>query len=62
MPALGVPRLWFDAVLLEAVIDPTVDAGLWVADQQNTHTQTHYRKHGFVTDEEVETTGEGREI
>jgi predicted GNAT family N-acyltransferase len=35
--------------LLEAVIDPTESAALWVADP-NPRAQAFYRKHGFVAD------------
>lgn len=35
--------------LLEAVLDPTESAALWVADP-NPRAQAFYRKHGFVAD------------
>lgn len=47
--------------LLNAVIDPTAPAALWVADP-NPRAQAFYRKNGFVSDGAVKTEDEVREI
>ena len=47
--------------LLDAVIDRTASAALWVADL-NPRAQAFYRKHGFVTDGTVKTEDDVREI
>jgi GNAT superfamily N-acetyltransferase len=45
----AVQGLGAGAALLEAVIESTVIAGLWVADP-NPRAQAFYRKHGFLPD------------
>jgi ribosomal protein S18 acetylase RimI-like enzyme len=47
--------------LLDAVIDPTAPAVLWVADP-NPRAQGFYRKNGFVNDGRVKTEDDVREI
>ena len=47
--------------LLNAVIDRTAPAALWVADP-NPRAQAFYRKHGFVTDGAVKIEDDVREI
>jgi GNAT superfamily N-acetyltransferase len=47
--------------LLDAVIDPTAPAILWVADP-NPRAQAFYRKHGFVPDGTVQVDNDVREI
>ncbi|WP_233579390.1 GNAT family N-acetyltransferase [Verrucosispora sp. FIM060022] len=47
--------------LLQAVIDPTESAALWVADP-NPRAQAFYRKHGFVADGTVQVEDGVREI
>lgn len=47
--------------LLDAVIDPTSSAALWVADP-NPRAQAFYRKNGFVTDGAVKIEHDVREI
>jgi ribosomal protein S18 acetylase RimI-like enzyme len=47
--------------LLDAVIDRTAPAVLWVADP-NPRAQAFYRKHGFVADGVVKTEDDVREI
>lgn len=47
--------------LLQAVIDPTESATLWVADP-NPRAQAFYRKHGFVADGTVRVEGGVREL
>ena len=49
------------AALLDAVIDPTGPAVLWVADP-NPRAQAFYRKHGFVHDGAVQVENDVREI
>jgi len=49
------------AALLDAVIDPTGPAVLWVADP-NPRAQAFYRKHGFVPDGAVQVEDDVREI
>jgi len=49
------------AALLDAVIDPTVSAALWVADP-NPRAQAFYRKHGFFPDGAVKTDDDVREL
>jgi GNAT superfamily N-acetyltransferase len=45
----AVHGLGVGAALLDAVIEPTASAGLWVADP-NPRAQAFYRKHGFAPD------------
>lgn len=47
--------------LLNAVIDRTAAAALWVADP-NPRAQAFYRKHGFVADGAVKTEDDVREV
>lgn len=49
------------SALLDAVIDPSAPAALWVADP-NPRAQAFYRKHRFVTDGTVKTEDGVREI
>jgi GNAT superfamily N-acetyltransferase len=49
------------AALLNAVIDRTAPAALWVADP-NPRAQAFYRKNGFVTDGAVKTEGGVHEV
>jgi len=49
------------AALLDAVVDRTVPAALWVADP-NPRAQAFYRKHGFSDDGAVRTVDEVREV
>ena len=55
-PGTGAGR-----ALLEAVIDPSESAALWVADP-NPRAQAFYRKHGFVADGTTQVEGGVREI
>lgn len=45
----AVQGLGAGAALLDAVIEPTATAALWVADP-NPRAQAFYRRHGFVAD------------
>lgn len=47
--------------LLNAVIDPTAPAALWVADP-NPRAQAFYRKHGFVADGGIKSEDDVREV
>lgn len=49
------------AALLDAVLDPTMPAMLWVADP-NPRAQAFYRRHGFVPDGAVQVESDVREI
>lgn len=49
------------AALLNAVIDPTEPASLWVADP-NPRAQAFYRKNGFATDGAVKCEDDVREV
>ena len=49
------------AALLDAVIDRTAPAALWVADP-NPRAQAFYRKHGFFADGAVKTDDDLREL
>lgn len=49
------------AALLNAVIDPTAPASLWVADP-NPRAQAFYRKSGFTTDGTVKLEDDVREV
>ena len=57
----AVHGLGVGAALLDAVIEPTASAALWVADP-NARAQAFYSKHGFAPDDGFQVDNGVREI